>query len=158
MQKIASQPYLFPELEQERVKKSVLEDIRARDAKSALRALYKVRNKLGENLFEPFVTDAIDQIRRLYNSDEAQFRERILFAIEIQGAGSATEISEDTKIAKEFVDQTLLDLEKKGAVYSVPRYIPGSDRQYFLWKSNRVESGEMDDVSAKGPEEIDYLI
>ncbi len=158
VQKAISQPYLFPELEQSRVKRSTLEKVRERDARVALRALYRLRNRLGENAFEPVIKAAIDEIRIVYRAEEEKFREKILFSVERQGATTATEISGDTRIGKKHVEQVLVELEKEEVLYRVPKFIPGSDRQYYMWKSNRTDSGEMDDIYTKGVDEIDYLV
>ena len=158
MQETISQPYLFPELERSRVKRSTLERVRERDARVALRALYRLRNRLDENAFEPVIKAAIDEIRIGYRAEEKKFREKILFSIERQGATTATEVSGDTRIKKKHVEQVLADLEDEGILYRVPKFIPGSDRQYYMWKSNRTDSGEMDDIHSKGVDEIDYLI
>jgi DNA-binding MarR family transcriptional regulator len=67
----------------------------------------------------------------------------VLVAIEIQGATTPTEIAEDSRLPASVVKEILGELIKKNILYLAPKFIPGSDRQYYMYKSNRVKTPEV---------------
>lgn len=153
------QPYLFPEMASPRSSPDgqTSDNKRRDDAKSILRALYRLRNCHEENVFEPVITNAINEIRAVSNCTENQFRERILYAIERQMAWTIGEIVEETNLKRDFVQSALNEMARDGLVKFPPKYIPGSDRQYYLVKSTRIDDGEMDVIAEIPADELDYF-
>jgi DNA-binding MarR family transcriptional regulator len=93
----------------------------------------------------------IDDLRARVRATPSQREEMVLYAIERQGATTRTEISEDTRIHREIVDQLVEEMVAKDLLYIVPRHVPGSDRPQFAIKSRRAASPEVDEV-IKRPE------
>lgn len=116
-----------------------------RGLKSLTNKLYAVRRNLTEDEKAGIeaLNAAIEYIRILSNSSDSKIEERILYSIERQGCSTVTEISELVKLPKDVCKQFLRSLLEKKLIRKVPRYVPGSDRQWFIIKSNRLDIGEM---------------
>lgn len=134
------QPFLFPDMATvERVAVGCVQS----KAKKLLRQLYKLRAQNSENPFIPEIQKLIDKVRNFGNATHTQIEETILYVIEVQMAYELTEIVEDTGLDRKSVENLLLHLESVELVRKVPKYIPGSDRQYYIYKSNRQNVQEM---------------
>lgn len=116
-----------------------------RGGHSVARRLYALRRQLNpdEMPFVGLINKTIEEIRVLSNSSGDALDKKILYAVEYQGCITFTEIAEDTKIHKDKVKEIVLDLRNRGVIRIVRRFVPGSDRQYYAIKSNRVDVGEM---------------
>lgn len=115
-------------------------------AKKLLRQLYKLRAVNRENPFSPEIQKLIDRVRSFGSASDTQIEETLLYCIEVQMAYELTEIVEDSGLDRQTVKKILNELIEGGAVRRVPKFIPGSDRQYFIYKSNRRSPGEMGDL------------
>lgn len=136
---------LFPEMEDQTPPKQSVNT--QKEAKKLLRSLYKIRQKAGDNPLLPKLNNLIDEIRNFQNFTDSQIQEKILYAIEKQMSWTLSEIVEDTGIERKTVERILNELKDNEVVRFVPRYIPGSDRQYYLIKSNRQDVPEMSGIS-----------
>ena len=112
--------------------------------KRAVDILLRARRELGEQvegLIE--ITACIDAVKAKSRLSGTQREELILYAIEKQGATTVTEISEDIRIAPSIVKQLVEAMITGGTLYAVRKYIPGSDRQYYMLKSSRLRTPEV---------------
>lgn len=135
---------LFPEMEDQTKPKPRIDA--KQQAKRLLRDLYELRRKSEDNPLLPALNNLIDEVRNFQTSTDSQIQEKILYAVEKQMSWTISEIIEDTGIERKTIERILNDLKEKEIVRFVPRYIPGSDRQYYLIKSNRQDIGEMCDL------------
>lgn len=112
--------------------------------KSLQTKLIKIRQSLGPNeaLFLAHINECLEAVRAYSRFSDTQREELVLWAIEKSQATNVTEISEDTRLDPSIVKEILKDLHARDIVYQVKRYIPGSDRQYYLLKSRRVQNVE----------------
>lgn len=117
----------------------------ARGLKSLVNKLYSVRRELNESEKAglDILNKAIEDVRILSNSSGTKIEEKILYSIERQGCFTLTEVAETVKLPKDITKEILKTLLGKKLIRKVPRYVPGSDRQYYGIKSNRVDLGEM---------------
>lgn len=113
-------------------------------SKSLVKKLYDLRRGLDptEQLYVAQINSCIEAIRDLSRYTDSKREELVLYAIEKSQATTPTEIAEDTRLDLSIVKNILQDLHARDIVYQVRRYIPGSDRQYFILKSRRVENVE----------------
>jgi hypothetical protein len=134
------QPFLFVEMATDQI--SI--DASHQAGKTVVEKLLKVRRGLNpeEEHYLIQINACIEQIRSVSRLNDRQREEVILFAIEVQGAITVKEISEDTRLSVDIVKDTLRLLIRQKIVYETPRYVPGSGRQYFMYKSNRVKTPE----------------
>lgn len=145
-EKLPLQPWLFDE-------PTVREFIASKDArmkagKAVVDKLLKLRRTMEGLELEhlPEINSFIEKLRAKTRFTDSQREELVLLAIERHGATTLTEISEDTRIAKDAVKEIVVGLGKRGVLYQVPRYVPGSDRPQYAIKSHRVrlpEAGEL---------------
>lgn len=141
--RMSKQAFLFPELKDEETGET---HKAAASAKTLLRELYKIRANNPDNPFMPGINALIEKCRNFINAAPSQVEEKILYAIEKQMCWTLSEIVEETKISREVISEILEELKKQNLVRFVSRYIPGSDRKYFLVKSNRQDVPEMSDL------------
>lgn len=117
--------------------------------RKAIRLLLAVRQELGDQLEGSVqISDCITAIRAERRATDDQRRDRILFSIETQGATTPTEIAEDTRLPIQTVNELIEEMITDGRIYRVKKYVPGSDRQWYMLKSAR----------AKMPEAADSLL
>lgn len=117
--------------------------------KTLIDRLLKVRRSMTleeQRLGLPRLNLLIEELRSLVRATPNQREEMVLYAIERQGATTPTEISEDTRIHRDLVDELLKSMLDKNLVYRVRRHVPGSDRPQFAIKSRRTPSPEVDEV------------
>lgn len=138
------QPELFPDFVNTDTTKVVVSETFA--AKKVLRHLYQVRTKNPHNPIAPELNKIIKIARALTGATPTQIEGKILYAIEKQAAWTITEISEETGLSREIVINNLKILIENSLVIKVRRFIPGSDKPNFLFKSKRQNIGEMDDL------------
>ena len=116
-----------------------------RRAKLIVDKLLKVRRSLDLNLdarhYEA-ITRACEEIRAFARLTDTQREELILYSIEKQGASTATEIAEDTRLHISIVKKLLDKLFDAGVVYFPDRYVPLSGRQWQMIKSRRTKTPE----------------
>lgn len=112
--------------------------------KRAVDILLRARRELGDQV-EGFIeiTACIDAVKAKSRLTDTQREELILYAIEKQGATTVTEISEDIRLAPSIVKQLVEAMITGGVLYAVRKYIPGSDRQYYMLKSARSRTPEV---------------
>lgn len=96
-----------------------------------------------------YLGDAISQIRFYPNLTNSQMEELILYAVEKFQCVSVTEICEETLFGKEDVKRIVAKLKAENILYEAKRFVPLSDRQYFILRSRRVYVPEADEVFAK---------
>lgn len=134
------QAWLFPEMVAPHIPDQDLQ----KSGKRTIDRLLKVRREMvaGEEAFIPSVNFAVERIRELSRLSDTQREELILWSVEKSMATSIGEISEDTKIDAASVKEMVNNLVKRNILYYANRLIPGSGRQYYLIKSNRVKTPE----------------
>jgi DNA-binding MarR family transcriptional regulator len=128
-------------------------DATRRAGKSLVYKLLEVRRSMTaeEQAFLPQINECLASVRSYSSLSDTQREELVLHAIEKSMATNIKEISEDTRLDPAIVKAIVQDLGSRGILYQVKRYIPGSDRQYFLIKSRRVKNVEAHGVMF-GPE------
>jgi DNA-binding MarR family transcriptional regulator len=117
-----------------------------REYRRAIDAVLKARRELLSFAQErgiPQINMCLEALRSISRLSDSQSEEIILHAIERQGATTLTEIAEDSRLAPAVVKVLVKNLLEKNILYLVPKFIPGSDRQYFMYKSNRVKTPEV---------------
>jgi hypothetical protein len=117
-----------------------------REYKRAIDAVLKARREVAASGQERGITQinvCLEALRSISKLTDTQTEERILYAIERQGATTPTEIAEDSRLAITVVKKILANLISSNTLYLAPKFIPGSDRQYFMYKSNRVKTPEV---------------
>lgn len=137
------QPELFPDFVNAEMSVNVSEIFAA---KKILRHLYQVRNDNPHNPIAPELDKIIKIARAFTNATPTQIEGRILYAVEKQAAWTITEIVEETGLSREIIINNLKILLNKSLVVKVRRFIPGSDKPNFLFKSTRQNIGEMGDL------------
>lgn len=135
------QPTLFPDYHPPRPPGPVL-SVR-QSARQLLRSLYALRKTHERNIFLPELNHLIDRLRAFTRASQTQIEESILYAIEVQMCWTFAELCEETQIERRALENLIEHLVAENKVRLVPRYIPGSGRQYFMIKSNRLQIGEM---------------
>lgn len=116
-------------------------DAKQMDAKFTIDALLKARKliiKANRVIYLRQVNDAINLIRSLSRLSDTQREEAVLYSIEVQGATTFEEIAGDTRLAIAVVKEVYAKLKEEGRITIAKKYIPGSDRQYYMPKSERV--------------------
>lgn len=68
--------------------------------------------------------------------------ENIMLDLIEDGVNVATDISSELGIDRRLVVETLNRLEARGRAYKVFRWVPGSDRPQFMYKSKRIRNVE----------------
>lgn len=108
--------------------------------------LLKVRRELsnGSTKYYDAITRAVDEIRALAKLSDTQKEELVLYSIERQGATTAGEIADDTRLHISVVKQILDRLFDQGKVYFPDRYVPLSGRQWTMIKSRRAGVPEVE--------------
>lgn len=122
------------------------EDERRAEGKNLLKELYRIRQNMTQIQREEFGGELgvlIDAVAIRSRLTDAQREEYVLYAIEQSQAGTAREVADDCRLDLKAVKKILDGLESRGIVYQVKRYVPGSDRQYLLYKSNRFRTPEV---------------
>jgi hypothetical protein len=119
-----------------------------RAGKLLIQKLLTVRRSLTgtETQFLNQINDCIELVRAHCRYSDTQREELVLYAIEKSCATTESEISEDTRLDIGVVRMILADLKAREIVYQVNKFIPGSDRQYHILKSRRVENVEASDA------------
>ena len=117
-----------------------------KSSKKLLRVFYKIRNEQADSAFLPVINKIIDQLRAFSSATPTQIEETVMYAIENQMCWTIAEILEETSIDKKTLKGVLQILKEKKLIKIVRRFIPGSDRQYYLIKSRRQDVGEMTDL------------
>lgn len=115
--------------------------------KTMVDRLLKVRRSLSteEQLIGlPRLNLLIEELRSLTRATPTQREEMVLYAVERQGATTATEIAEDTRLHPLMVKEILDSLYKKNLLYKVKKTVIGSGRQNYAIKSHRVKLPEAD--------------
>jgi hypothetical protein len=115
--------------------------------KALIDRLLKVRRSLSpsEQRFGlPKLNLLIEEFRSLIRATPTQREEMILYAVEVQGATTETEISEDTRLHRDVVRDIVQSLYDKDLLYRVSRLVPGSGRPQFAIKSRRLNTPEAD--------------
>lgn len=117
-----------------------------REAKRVVDKLLKVRRELsnGSTKYYDAITRAVDEIRALAKLSDTQKEELVLYSIERQGATTAGEIADDTRLHISVVKQILDRLFDQGKVYFPDRYVPLSGRQWTMIKSRRAGVPEVE--------------
>lgn len=136
-----SQPYLFDMGYPDPAKANA-----DREYKRAIDAILKARRELlsfGQERGLTQINTCLEALRSISRLSDTQSEELILFAVERQGATTLTEIAEDSRLAPAVVKIIAKELIERNILYLVPKFIPGSDRQYFMYKSNRVKTPEV---------------
>jgi predicted ArsR family transcriptional regulator len=82
-------------------------------------------------------------------------QEIILQRIEQDNLFAVSDMVDQLPFERPLIVEILNRLEERGIVYQVNRYMPGSDRPQFMYKSSRVENVEADEV-IKAPQPFAY--
>lgn len=117
-----------------------------REYKRAIDAVLKARRELLSLNQERGITQintCLEALRSIARLSDTQTQEIVLHAIERQGATTITEIAGDCRLAQSVVKLVVEELVKKNILYLAPKFIVGSDRQYEMYKSNRVKTPEV---------------
>ena len=117
----------------------------ARAGKAVIDQLLKVRRNLTpdqELIALPKLNNCIEEIRSLIRYTDTQRIELIMHAVERQGATTAIEIAEDTRIHISVVRTLLSELYDSKQLYMALKTVIGSGRQNYIIKSNRVKLPE----------------
>ena len=101
--------------------------------------------------YRPLFNTFIEDLRALSRLSGSQLEEQILYSIEKQGATTVTEISEDLRMAPEKIKAKVEEMMDRGDLYKVKKYIPGSDRAWYMIKSRRQNIPEADEVFNRTP-------
>ena len=116
--------------------------VASRDLINKLYALRRDLDPVQHDQFYGDISKLIETIRRRVQLDDSKMEEMVLYSIEVQGASTPTEISEDIRLPRSTVDRILKDLESRAVVYVTGKYVPGSDRPQFMYKSLRKRTPE----------------
>lgn len=117
-----------------------------REYRRAIDAILKARRELqafGQERGITQINSCLEALRSMSRLTDTQTEELVLVAIEIQGATTPTEIAEDSRLPASVVKEILKELIEKNILYLVPKFIPGSDRTYYMYKSMRVRTPEV---------------
>lgn len=120
------------------------EETKRRAAKSTVEKLRKLRRSLetAETVFSPYLDDCILAIRCFARQSENQLREIVLYSIEVQGAGTLSEIAEECKMQKGFTQNLLNAMIGDDDIYTVPRFSVGLEKPLIIYKSSRRRTPE----------------
>lgn len=136
-----AQPYLFDMGEPDPIKTAA-----DREYRRAIDAVLRARRflaSLGQERGLRQINDCLENLRSISRFSDTQMQELILKSIEVQGATTIAEICEDARLAPVVVKPIIAHLIEQNTLYKVPRFIPGSDRQYFMFKSSRQRTPEV---------------
>lgn len=120
----------------------VIADARAA-ARKMLAGLYSLRQSNRDSPFLPAINETIASVRDFLKSSHTQIEEFILYAIETQQCWTEADLIDETKLSRTLIRHLVARLAEQDLIKQPPRYIPGSDRQYYLIKSTRRRVGEM---------------
>ena len=117
---------------------------REKSAKRAIDKLLKLRRELAadDNEHLTVISDAVNKIRSELKATDSQIEEKILYAIEMQGAGTLTEIADDCRMDKKAVKNIVEELQARQIIKIVRRVVPGADKPQYLIKSVRMKLPE----------------
>lgn len=117
-----------------------------KEYKRAIDAVLKARKyltDLGQERGIAQINTCLEALRSIARLTDTQIEEIVLHAVERQGATTQTEIAEDSRLSLAVVKEVLKELLEKNILYLAPKFIPGSDRQYYMYKSNRIRTPEV---------------
>lgn len=135
------QPYLFDMGEPDPA--AALADREYRRAIDAVLRARRFLASLGQERGLSQINTCLESLRSISRFTDTQMQELIMRSIEVQGATTIAEICEDARLAPVVVKPIIAHLIEQNTLYKVPRYIPGSDRQYFMFKSSRARTPEV---------------
>jgi len=136
-----TQPFLFDMGEPDPIRAAA-----DREYRRAIDAILKARRflaGLGQERGITQINACLESLRSISRFTDTQMQELVLLSIEQQGATTISEICEDSRLAPVVVKPILKLLLEQQMLYQVPRFIPGSDRQYFMYKSSRARTPEV---------------
>ena len=117
------------------------EQLRMTAGRSLCKVLRRIRREMPADLALP-LNNLISEVARLSAATDRQIEDAILYAIEKESVQWAIELSEHTGFSPEFIRQKLAALEARGLIYEVNRYVPGSGRPQYMFKSTRIANVE----------------
>lgn len=100
------------------------------------------RHKLPEYWYQS-LDKTIENLRYFSRLTDPHLEEMILISIETQNLVLIGELEEYLSLPRGLIVEVLDRLEARGTVYQVDRYVPGSGRQYRMYKSRRVKNVEV---------------
>jgi len=137
------QPSLFPDFKP--VQPVAVVNAKSK-AKELLNQLYQLRQNNQESPFLPGIANLISRVRSFGDATDNQVEETIMYAIEVQMCWTIADLVDEIRLDKNTIEDMLDRLRRRNLIRDVPRYIPGSGRQFYLIKSNRQDVGEMAEV------------
>lgn len=99
--------------------------------RSLLKKLYALRQSLTDAEAEVGsggINALIKELRTLSRAAPAQWEKMVIYSIEVQGATTVIEISEDTRLHRSIVQQVVARLLETGRLYESRHFVIGMDR------------------------------